>query len=126
MPSDDGATRRWLMDIQYHIGMAQGFVAGTSYETFKSDNLRLYAVTRCLEIISEGMPSIAGGVESAASVNSVTGLPTITHRHMLRTTHLCSRRVLTGRPYLHFSKDAEDSRRTAHLGQVALSVLLTV
>ena len=53
MPSDDGATRRWLMDIQYHIGMAQGFVAGTSYETFKSDNLRLYAVTRCLEIISE-------------------------------------------------------------------------
>lgn len=33
--------------------MAEGFVAGLSYNSFKDDNLRLYAVTRCLEIISE-------------------------------------------------------------------------
>ena len=33
--------------------MAQGFVAGINYEAFKDDNLHLYAVTRCLEIISE-------------------------------------------------------------------------
>ncbi len=33
--------------------MAEGFVAGMNYETFKDDNLHLYAVTRCLEIISE-------------------------------------------------------------------------
>ena len=33
--------------------MAQGFAAGTNYETFKDDTLRLYAVMRCLEIISE-------------------------------------------------------------------------
>jgi len=53
MPSEHGAIRRWLTDIQHHIGMAQSFVAGMNYETFKDDNLRLYAVTRCLEIISE-------------------------------------------------------------------------
>lgn len=53
MRSDHGATRRWLSDIQHHIGTAQGFVAGMNYETFKDDHLRLYAVTRCLEIISE-------------------------------------------------------------------------
>ena len=53
MPSDHGAVRRWLIDIQHHIGMARGFVAGMNYEMFKDDNLRLYAVTRCLEIISE-------------------------------------------------------------------------
>ena len=53
MPSDAEAIRRWLTDIQHHIHMVQGFVAGTSYEAFKDDNLRLYAVTRCLEIISE-------------------------------------------------------------------------
>jgi len=47
------ATRRWLNDIQHHIAMAQGFIAGMNYETFKDDNLHLYAVTRCLEIISE-------------------------------------------------------------------------
>jgi uncharacterized protein with HEPN domain len=33
--------------------MAEGFVSGMTYEAFKDDNLRLYAVTRCLEIISE-------------------------------------------------------------------------
>jgi uncharacterized protein with HEPN domain len=53
MPSDPEATRRWLMDIQHHITMADGFVAGIGYDSFKDDNLRLYAVTRCLEIISE-------------------------------------------------------------------------
>jgi uncharacterized protein with HEPN domain len=53
MPSDPGAIRRWLIDIQHHIAMAQEFVAGTDYEAFKNDNLRLYAVTRCLEIISK-------------------------------------------------------------------------
>jgi uncharacterized protein with HEPN domain len=47
------ATRRALNDIQHHIAMAQGFIAGMNYEAFKDDNLHLYAVTRCLEIISE-------------------------------------------------------------------------
>jgi uncharacterized protein with HEPN domain len=47
------AARRWLNDIQHHIAMAQGFIAGMNYEAFKDDNLHLYAVTRCLEIISE-------------------------------------------------------------------------
>ncbi len=53
MPSDTEALRRWLNDIQHHVAMAQGFVAGMTYEAFKDDNLHLYAVTRCLEIISE-------------------------------------------------------------------------
>jgi uncharacterized protein with HEPN domain len=53
MPSNSEAVRRWLNDIQRHIAMAEGFAGGSTYETFKDDNLRLYAVTRCLEIISE-------------------------------------------------------------------------
>ena len=53
MPSEREATRRWLSDIRHHIIMAEGFAAGMTYMTFKDDNLRLYAVTRCLEIISE-------------------------------------------------------------------------
>jgi uncharacterized protein with HEPN domain len=39
--------------MQHHIALAQSFAAGTTYEAFKDDMLRLYAVTRCLEIISE-------------------------------------------------------------------------
>ena len=53
MHSDWEATRRWLIDIRHHIVMAQGFVVGLDYDGFKDDSLRLYAVVRCLEIISE-------------------------------------------------------------------------
>jgi len=53
MLSKSEAIRLWLNDIQHHIAMAQGFVAGMNYGEFKDDNLHLYAVTRCLEIISE-------------------------------------------------------------------------
>ncbi len=35
------------------IALAENFVTGTTYEAFKDDLLRLYAVTCCLEIISE-------------------------------------------------------------------------
>ncbi len=53
MPSEQEAPRRWLVDIRHHITMAQGFVGEISYDAFKDDALRLYGVTRCLEIISE-------------------------------------------------------------------------
>jgi hypothetical protein len=33
MPSKSEATQRWLNDIQYHIAMAHGFIAGMNYET---------------------------------------------------------------------------------------------
>jgi uncharacterized protein with HEPN domain len=51
MPSDrvDGA----LHDILYHIDMAMRFVEGLDREKFKADIRSVYAVTRCLEIISE-------------------------------------------------------------------------
>ena len=53
MPSEREATRRWLFDIRHHIAMADAFIAEMTYATFKDDNLHLYAVIRCLEIISE-------------------------------------------------------------------------
>ena len=53
MPSDPSTTRRWLNDILYHIDLAQSFVVGLDDQAFRDDTLRVYAVTRCLEIISE-------------------------------------------------------------------------
>jgi uncharacterized protein with HEPN domain len=44
---------RSLRDILFHIDLATEFVAGFDRDTFKSDLRTLYAVTRCLEIISE-------------------------------------------------------------------------
>jgi uncharacterized protein with HEPN domain len=51
MPSD--TTDRALRDILYHIDLATNFVEDLDRETFKSDLRAFYAVTRCLEIISE-------------------------------------------------------------------------
>lgn len=53
MPTDSTAIRRWLGDILDNIILAETFAADFSYETFKDDLLRIYGVTRCLEIISE-------------------------------------------------------------------------
>ena len=42
-----------LTDIRDNIRLALGFVAGMSADAFAADRRTFYAVTRCLEIISE-------------------------------------------------------------------------
>jgi uncharacterized protein with HEPN domain len=42
-----------LHDILRHVDLAAGFVAGFDRATFEADPRTVYAVTRCLEIISE-------------------------------------------------------------------------
>ena len=64
MRSDAEAVRCWLNDIRNNIALADGFVAGMTYATFKDDNLRLYAVTRCLEIISEASRRLPGELKA--------------------------------------------------------------
>lgn len=39
--------------MQHHIDLAVSFTAGFDYDTFRADPRTVYAVTRCLEIISE-------------------------------------------------------------------------
>jgi len=53
MPSKPPATSRWLVDIWDNIRAAQSFTDGLNIETFRTNRLAFYAVTRCLEIISE-------------------------------------------------------------------------
>ncbi len=42
-----------LLDIRDNIVLARAWTADLSLEAFAEDRLRFYAVTRCLEIISE-------------------------------------------------------------------------
>ena len=42
-----------LADILHNIQLAMDFTEGMSYEAFRADVRTVYAVTRCLEIISE-------------------------------------------------------------------------
>ena len=42
-----------LRDIARHIELAVQFTAGFDYEAFVADQRTVYAVTRCLEVISE-------------------------------------------------------------------------
>jgi uncharacterized protein with HEPN domain len=51
MPSK--ATDTALRDILHHIDLAAAFAAEFDRNTFKNDIKTVYAVTRCLEIISE-------------------------------------------------------------------------
>ena len=53
MPFDAAAVRRWLDDIHYHIILAERFADGMDYDALHDDLRTTYAVTRCLEIISE-------------------------------------------------------------------------
>jgi uncharacterized protein with HEPN domain len=50
MPSD---TETVLRDIAHHIDLARQFAAGIEHEAFLDDTRTVFAVTRCLEIISE-------------------------------------------------------------------------
>jgi len=43
--------------------MAHEFVGAMSYDHFKNDNLRLYGVVRCLEIISEASRRLPGALK---------------------------------------------------------------
>ena len=52
MPSDS-ATAAALRDMEHHIALATKFAAGLDYEAFRNDVRTVFAVTRCLEIISE-------------------------------------------------------------------------
>jgi uncharacterized protein with HEPN domain len=42
-----------LREMLHHIELAERFVQGPSFESLRDDLMPLYAVTRCLEIISE-------------------------------------------------------------------------
>jgi uncharacterized protein with HEPN domain len=53
MRSSGADPERWLNDIRDNIRLAERFTRGVVYEAFRDDDLRFYAVTRCLEIISE-------------------------------------------------------------------------
>ncbi len=45
--------RSALIDIRQNIALAENFIRDHTFDSFRNDLMRLYAVTRCLEIISE-------------------------------------------------------------------------
>ena len=47
------SVQTYLLDIRHHIALADAFVSGMDYPAFRDDTRTHYAVTRCLEIISE-------------------------------------------------------------------------
>jgi uncharacterized protein with HEPN domain len=62
MPSDPARTA--LADIRRHIDLACHFVEGFEYDAFRDDLRTLYAVTRCLEIISEASRRLPDALKS--------------------------------------------------------------
>ena len=62
MPSDaeDGALR----DILHHIDLVQQFTGANDFDSFRDDTMRVYAVTRCLEIISEASRRVSDSLKA--------------------------------------------------------------
>jgi uncharacterized protein with HEPN domain len=77
------ATHRALLAIRENIRLAQKFVEGLDVETFGKDQRAVYAVTRCLEIISEAtrrLPDDLVGRHSAVSWQRIRGAGNV-YRH---------------------------------------------
>lgn len=53
MPSR--ASRNALLDIRRNIELGRSFLGTMSFEQFKADRKTVYAVVRCLEIVSEAV-----------------------------------------------------------------------
>lgn len=53
-----------LRDILHHIDLVVRFTAGLDYEHFRDDEKTVYAVTRCLEIISEASRRLPTEIKS--------------------------------------------------------------
>jgi uncharacterized protein with HEPN domain len=70
MPSEDSLTRAeelaWLA-IQDNVRLAQSFIADMTAEQFADDRRTFYAVTRCLEIISEAARRLRGPQQARTS-----------------------------------------------------------
>jgi uncharacterized protein with HEPN domain len=60
MPSKRAAIA--LLDIRDNARLAQEFAAGLSVDAFKADRRTFYAVTRCLEIVSEATRRLPSSV----------------------------------------------------------------
>jgi uncharacterized protein with HEPN domain len=57
----------FLEDILRNIDLAETFVGGSTFEAFEKDTLRLYAVIRCLEVISEASRRLPDELKSRHS-----------------------------------------------------------
>jgi uncharacterized protein with HEPN domain len=62
MRSDASAVA--LSDIQHHIELAIAFTRGLTETEFKNDLRTVYAVTRCLEIISEASRRVSEDIKN--------------------------------------------------------------
>jgi len=56
--------RSALNDILHNITLAEHFTQGQDAENFHDDVMRVYAVTRCLEIISEASRRISNALKA--------------------------------------------------------------
>ena len=62
MPSE--RSRRPLFDIRDNIRLAQQFVSGLDQPTVAADRKTFYAVTRCLELISEAARRVTPDIKA--------------------------------------------------------------
>jgi uncharacterized protein with HEPN domain len=68
----DAATAA-LRDIMHHIDLVSSFVAGFDTQSFRDDLRTVYAVTRCLEIISEASRRLPDDLKTIKPMPDIRG-----------------------------------------------------
>ena len=85
--------RSALLDILHNIALAENFTRSQTFESFRDDLLRVYAVTRCLEIISEASRRLSDALKGrhpAIAWRDIAGAGNI-YRHDY--DHVAARRL---------------------------------
>jgi uncharacterized protein with HEPN domain len=62
MPSESDTSA--LHDLLHNITLAQHFASGEDFISFRDDVMRVYATTRCLEIISEASRRLSDALKA--------------------------------------------------------------
>jgi len=100
----DSAKAAWR-DIEHHIVLAAQFVAGLDFQTFRDDLRTVYAVTRCLKIVSEAsrrLPSKLKGRHPGIAWKDMAGAGNV-YRHDYEDVAAKLVGTLGNRPCLPYS-----------------------
>jgi hypothetical protein len=88
--------RSALLDIPHNIALAEDFVRDQSFDVFRDDLMRQYAVTRCLEIISEASRRLTDQLKRA--ILAFRGVKSPVPATCIGTITRMSRRRTSGTP----------------------------
>jgi uncharacterized protein with HEPN domain len=93
-----------LRDMDHHINLATDFIAGFDYDAFRDDTRTVFAVTRCLEIISEASRRLPDEMKAR--------YPSIAWKNIAGAGNVLRQ------PHGHFGRKSRGAQLSCHHGSI--------